>query len=229
MALILSIETSTPVCSVALARDGKILGLEESFDEKSHATQLTVFIQSILEKNQLKAEDLDAVSVSQGPGSYTGLRIGVSVAKGICYAAQKPLIAINTMKVMALMAQSLMDNKHSVLCPLLDARRMEVYSAVFSSTLEEKEAVKAEIIDSESFKNLLEQQTVFFFGNGAEKCKPVIQHPNARFIDGIYPSAKYMAPLAEDAYKASDFKNVAYFEPFYLKDFVATVPKNKIW
>jgi len=229
MALILSIETSTNICSAALARDGKVLGLEESFEDKSHASQLTLFIQKLLHQQNLNAPDLDAVSISQGPGSYTGLRIGVSVAKGICYAVHKPLIAVNTLKAIALMAKETVQNQKAFLCPMIDARRMDVYSALFSYQMEEKQETRAEIIDHLAYQELLETQPIVFFGNGAEKCKEVLIHPNALILDGIYPSAKYMAILAEEAFKADDFKDVAYFEPFYLKDFVATVPKNKLF
>ncbi len=229
MALIVSIETSTNICSAALARDGKVIGLVESSDEKSHASQLTLFIQKLLQEQNLHANDLDAVSVSHGPGSYTGLRIGVSVAKGICYAVGKPLIAVNTLKAIALMAKESIPESKGLLCPMIDARRMEVYSALFNWQLDVLKEISAEVIDHLSYQEMLEKQTIYFFGNGAEKCKDVLVHPNAHILEGIYPSAKYMAILAEDAFQKTDFKDVAYFEPFYLKDFVATIPKNKIF
>jgi tRNA threonylcarbamoyladenosine biosynthesis protein TsaB len=229
MALILSIETATQVCSVALAKEGRVIDNRESFEDKSHATLLTVFINDILNANNLTAADLDSISISEGPGSYTGLRIGVSVAKGICYAAKKPLIAVNTLKAMALMASEKVSDKNTLLCPQIDARRMEVYASIFSPNLEIIRQTKAEIIDTQSYGEFLEKQAVAFFGNGADKCKQVLTHRNAQFIEDIYPSAKYMAILAEALYQQNDFKDVAYFEPFYLKDFVATIPKRKIF
>lgn len=229
MALLLNIETSTPVCSVALSKDGKLIGQRESFDERSHASLLTVFINQLLEENQLQASQLDAISVSEGPGSYTGLRIGVSVAKGICYAANKPLIAVNTLKAMALMAKERINDSGVLLCPQIDARRMEVYAALYSPQLNCIRPTQADIVDENTYLEFLNQQPVAFFGNGADKCRNLINHPNARFFEGIYPSAAYTAVFADALFHEKAFKDVAYFEPFYLKDFVATLPKRKIF
>lgn len=229
MATILSIETSTPVCSAAIARDGQVIDYRESFDEKSHATSLTLFIEDLLNKNKIKAEKLDAVAVSQGPGSYTGLRIGVSVAKGICYALNAKLLAIDTLKAMALMAdEHLKNNVPNFYCPMIDARRMEVYTALFDTNFDNHSETQALIIDGYQLNDLLENNTIAFFGDGAMKCQSVITSPNAIFIDKVYPSARYMATLAHEAFMQNQFKDVAYFEPFYLKDFVATVPKPKV-
>jgi tRNA threonylcarbamoyladenosine biosynthesis protein TsaB len=229
MAYILSIETSTQVCSVAIASDGLVIDSRESFDDKTHASLLTVFIDELLKSNKLQVKDLQAVSVSQGPGSYTGLRIGVSVAKGLCYAAGLPLIAVNTLKAMALMAKESMSDSSVLLCPMIDARRMEVYSELFDYNLIEKRGIIAEVIDSNSYLEALAKQQVAFFGNGAAKCSELFLNRNAQFIDNIYPSAKYMAALAHQAFTHQEFVDVAYFEPFYLKDFVATIPKRRMF
>ncbi len=228
MALILSLETSTPVCTVALSKEGKTIALKESFEDKSHATLLTVFVEEILAENKLKVQDLDAVAVSEGPGSYTGLRIGVSVAKGLCYAAQKPLIAVDTLKTMVLMTAPQFEGQELLYCPMIDARRMEVYSELFDQQLQRKRKIIAEVIDESSYADLLQQHKIVFMGNGALKCQETIVSEQAVFLDGIYPSAAFMGQLAFAAYQQKDFKDVAYFEPFYLKDFVATTPKKKV-
>jgi tRNA threonylcarbamoyladenosine biosynthesis protein TsaB len=227
MALILSIETSTPVCSAALSRNGELIDVRESFDEKSHATSLTIFIQELFDQNGFKPSDIDAVAVSEGPGSYTGLRIGVSVAKGLCFGLNKPLIAIDTLKAMALMASDKIENKPKYYCSMIDARRMEVYTALFDANFQKTEETRALIIDSDPFPEMLSQHTVAFFGNGSDKCRTIIDSSNAIFIGNIYPSAKYMGVLAFEAFQKAEFRDVAYFEPFYLKDFVATIPKQK--
>lgn len=228
MALILSLETSTSVCSAALARDGKLLAERVSYEGKSHATLLTVFVEQILNETRLEASALDAVAVSQGPGSYTGLRIGVSTAKGICYATGAKLIAIDTLKSMAIMAAKNASLRPDLFCSMIDARRMEVYTAMYNSNLERTCDTRALVIDSNSFAEELKSNKIAFYGDGADKCRGVIVSPNAFFIDGICPLAANMIPLAEEAYAAADFKDVAYFDPFYLKDFVATVAKNKV-
>ncbi len=229
MALILNIETSTQVCSASIAKNGKVIAFKESFEDRSHASLLTVFIDELLSENGIKPDYLEAVCVSEGPGSYTGLRIGVSVAKGICYAKNIPLIAANTLQAMASMASNKITGEKNLLCPMIDARRMEVYSAVFNSDITQIRKTIAEIIDEHSYAKELLLNKIAFFGDGADKCKQLIKHDNALFIDGIYPSAKYMAPLAQKAFNNKQFKDVAYFEPFYLKDFVATIPKKKIF
>jgi len=237
MAVILNIETSTNVCSIALSKDFKILSLKESKEEKSHASLLNVFIEEIFKANNLTASGLDAVAVGKGPGSFTGLRIGVSVSKGICYGSNTPLIGINTLHTMAygmannsiIKSLNLENIRDTWLCPMLDAKRMEVYSAFFDFNNHFKTPVSAEIINSNSFQNILTERQVVFFGNGSHKCKNVITHPNAFFIDNIHPSAQNMISLAEIAFKNKEFENVAYFQPFYLKDFVTTTPKKNIF
>jgi len=232
MARILSIETSTGVCSVAYSVDGEVMASKELFEANSHAAHLTVLIEQLFEENNITASaDLDAVAVSSGPGSYTGLRIGVSTAKGICYASGLPLIAIDSMHIMSfpIVNRNWEASKLPYLfCPLMDARRMEVYTALFDKDMNLSEAISAKIVDKETFKSILTNHRVVFFGNGSEKCKEVIQHDNAIFIDDIHPLAKNLAPLAENYFNKNKFVDVAYFEPFYLKDFVATTPKKKV-
>ncbi len=230
MALILNIETSTNVCSASLSDNGKIIDILENMDDRAHASTLTVFIEQLLEKNNIKCSSLDAIAVSEGPGSYTGLRIGVSTAKGICYAVNKPLIAVNTLTTMAIMAKESVPKieQNSLLCPMIDARRMEAYTSIFDVNLNLIQKTKAEIVDEETYLPLLEKHKMYFFGNGADKFKEVIKHKNAIFIDDIYASAKHMGTIADEHFNHSNFKDVAYFEPFYLKDFVATTSKKNI-
>ena len=236
MALILNLDTSTQICSVALALDGELLSLKESHEDKSHASLLAVFIKNILEENAKAIADLDAVAVSKGPGSYTGLRIGVSTAKGLSFGAGIRLIGVDTLSSMAagvIHGNQLENNaspkdKSFCLCPMIDARRMEVYTAIYHPSGEMIEPIAAKIIQEDSFKDILEQYRVIFFGNGAAKCRDLIQHPNAIFLEGIETSARYMVSPAESAWQQKSFEDVAYFEPFYLKDFVATIPKNKL-
>ncbi|KPK84518.1 MAG: tRNA threonylcarbamoyladenosine biosynthesis protein TsaB [Bacteroides sp. SM23_62_1] len=233
MALILNIETSTVVCSVSLARDGELLGLKESRDDKSHSSLLTVFIEDVLSSCHSDINDLDAVAVSKGPGSYTGLRIGVSVAKGIAYGTGCRFIGINTLQSMAYaVANDMLYGTHSdniLLCPMIDARRMEVYAAFYTTSNQPFKDIRAEIIYSGSFSDILQDYIVWFFGNGSLKCRNVIHHPHARFLDNIEPSAKSMVKIAEKAYNDRHFEDVAYFEPFYLKDFIATIPRKNIF
>jgi tRNA threonylcarbamoyladenosine biosynthesis protein TsaB len=236
MALILNIETSTPVCSVAISQDSKIIGIRESSRDKSHAAHLAPFIHEILEKNPIEKSNLDAVAVSRGPGSYTGLRIGVSTAKGITYALNKPLIAVDTLQAMTYgvvkklyRAVSRSFDPDTWLCPMIDARRMEVYSAFFDIHFKQRREINAEIIDTRSFQDILSRRKVLFFGTGAEKCKTVLKHPNASFIDHFFPTAEYMVPFSEEKFHRQEFENTAYFEPFYLKDFIATIPRKNIF
>lgn len=226
MSLILSIETSTTVCSVALTREGSTLATQKLFLEKSHSTLLTVVIQSLLDHTEVHKEDLSAIAVSKGPGSYTGLRIGVSTAKGLCYALDKPLIAINTLYAMAKeVSQYAVANEW--LCPMLDARRMEVYTSLFDPDLNEIEETKALVLDESSFHETLSQNNVLFFGNGSAKFRDLIEsNDRARFIKGVTPSASAVGILAAEALEEGRTENVAYFEPFYLKDFMATRPKK---
>lgn len=229
MACILHIETSTDVCSVALSEDGAILFSKEDYNGAQHAVLLGVFIDEILSMADSHAKMIDAVAVSCGPGSYTGLRIGVSMAKGICYGRNIPLIALETLKVMSVPVL-LMDEmpENALICPMIDARRMEVYSAIYDRALNTIKDVSADIIDEHSYKEYLEKHPVYFFGNGATKCQQIIKHENAHFINDIKPLARWMFPLADREFHNGIFQDVAYFEPFYLKEFVATVAKNKV-
>ncbi len=225
MPLILNIETGTEVCSVALAKDKQLLALVESSDGMEHGRLLSPFIEKVLNEQKITPNELDAIAVSEGPGSYTGLRIGVATAKGICYGANKPLIAINSLQSLAMIAAE-QNQKVDLLCPMIDARRMEVYTALFDLNGSFANDVSAQIIDESSYAELLKEKRVAFFGNGAEKCKPLIQSPNAVFID-IKHSAKGMISLAADKFAKKNFVDTAYFEPFYLKDFVVTTSKKK--
>ena len=227
MSGILHIETSTEVCSVSASQDGASIFSKEDFNGPSHAVVLGVFVDEALSFIDNHAIPLDAVAVSCGPGSYTGLRIGVSMAKGICYGRNIPLIAIPTPEVMTvpvLLFQDLPED--ALLCPMIDARRMEVYAAIYDRALKVKREISADIIDENSYSEFLAEHPVYFFGNGAAKCREKITHPNAHFIENIHPLAKWMFPLAERAMAEKDFKDVAYFEPFYLKEFVASTPKK---
>lgn len=225
MAIILNIETATKNCSVSIAENGEILVLKElNSGNYSHAEVLHPFIFAILKDVNLTAKNIDAIAVSKGPGSYTGLRIGVSAAKGLCFALNKPLIAIETLTSLSY-AISIDDG---FIVPMLDARRMEVYAAVYNGKHEQVRDIKAEIIDKDSFREYLEIGKVYFLGDGAHKCKEIIMHKNAIFVDDKYPSAKELAVLSYVKYQKSDIENVAYFEPFYLKDFVAIPEKKKI-
>ncbi len=225
MSLILQIETATTVCSVALAEDGIVLACKEVEQRNIHAEKITVFIDEILNAVGKSYTDLDAIAVSSGPGSYTGLRIGVSTAKGLSFAMDKPLIAIETLAAMAdgfkfLNGAIVADNV--LLSPMIDARRMEVFTAVFDVHGNVVRPVSAEIIDENSFSDLLKSRQVVFFGDGAEKCREVLAvHANARIINGFTNSATYLTIRAEEKYLAKEFVDVAYFEPYYLKDFIA--------
>ncbi len=226
MSLILSIETSTTVCSVALSRDGELVATEKLFLEKSHANLLTVVIESLMNHTKLKFSELEAIAVSKGPGSYTGLRIGVSTAKGLCYSLDKPLIAINTLKAMAYEVNQFNVNG-ALLCPMIDARRMEVYTALYDTDLNEEEPTSAKILDNSSFDETLESTSVLFFGNGSDKFRELKSgNRKASFINGISPSASAVGKLAHQSFLNNEFEDVAYFEPYYLKDFVATTPKK---
>ncbi|WP_460220006.1 tRNA (adenosine(37)-N6)-threonylcarbamoyltransferase complex dimerization subunit type 1 TsaB [Psychroserpens sp. MEBiC05023] len=223
MSLILNIETSTTNCSVSLSKEGETLVLKEDNNVNySHAESLHVYIDDVLKTADVKQDQLKAIAVSKGPGSYTGLRIGVSAAKGLSYALNIPLISVSTLE--ALSNQVRIDE--GVIVPMLDARRLEVYSAVFDFQHEEIRRVEAQILDENSFNEYLKKGLVFFVGNGVEKTKTLINNQNARFIDGKLPSANEMGALSYAKYKKSDIEDVAYFEPFYLKDFIALKPKS---
>ena len=222
MSYILNIETATKNCSVALAKDGKTILCKEIAEEGySHAERLHVFIEEIIKEAGITFQDILAIAVSQGPGSYTGLRIGVSAAKGLCFALDIPLIALDTLQVLASQAKVF----DGLIIPMLDARRMEVYSAVFTPNFESKRAVEAEIISENSFEEF--QEILYFVGDCAEKCKPVLIKENFIFLDEIkFPSAKEMSCLSFEKYQKNDFVDVAYFEPYYLKDFMMTISKK---
>ena len=223
MALILNIETATTNCSVSLSKEGETFALlEDNSKQYSHAERLHVYIQDILKNNEVKPSQLDAIAVSKGPGSYTGLRIGVSAAKGLSFALDIPLISVSTLEALA--RQVKITNGYII--PMLDARRMEVYSAVFDSNYTLVRAIEAQIIEPDVFTNYLDDSEVYFVGNGVEKTKTIIQHKHAFFIEEKMPSANEMSLIAYSKYKKNDIEDVAYFEPFYLKDFVALKPKK---
>ena len=228
MSCILNIETSTNVCSVAVSQDGSCIFNKEDHDGPNHAVILGVFVQEALSFIDSHAIPLDAVAVSCGPGSYTGLRIGLSMAKGICYGRDVKLIAIPTLELMCvpLLLGEKINEENALLCPMIDARRMEVYSQFFDRALNEVRSINADIVESNTYDDILAQQPVYFFGNGAEKCHEVLTHHNAHIIEGIVPLAKNMYPLAEKRMANEQFEDVAYFVPFYLKDFVAKEAKK---
>jgi tRNA threonylcarbamoyladenosine biosynthesis protein TsaB len=224
MTYILQIETATTVCSVALARDGETLAVKQINERNIHAEVITLFIEGLLKEQGINYAQLDAVAVSSGPGSYTGLRIGVSTAKGVCFALDKPLIAIETLEAMTNGAalELKYDEKDILLCPMIDARRMEVYTAIFDTSGERIKPTTAEIIDENSFSDLLKHYAILFFGDGADKCLAVLgTNPNARFLTGFDNSAAHLSQKAFEKFRAQDFVDVAYFEPYYLKDFIA--------
>ncbi len=231
--VLLHIETSTNICSVALSQGNRCLGVKESSDDKSHAALLTIFIEELLKENDIKPADIDAVAVSMGPGSYTGLRIGVSTAKGICYGTNAKLIPVNTLKAMAIQIKESdaanNTNGNKLYAPMIDARRMEVYSAFFNDNLDTIKDISADIIDENSYAEYIKDNTIVMAGNGAAKCKEVLTDSKFVLADNIVPSAKTMIPLALEDYNNGKFADVAYFEPFYLKDFVATTPKKKFF
>lgn len=228
MAKILQIETATQVCSVALSIDGKTVAIKEEHGQNIHASNVTLFIDEVVKAAGLTYQSIDAVDVSKGPGSYTGLRIGVSTAKGLCYALEKPLIAIETLEMMAAVFQMENPEYSGLICPMIDARRMEVYTSVYNSSLEVIKPTSAKIIDETSFADLLSQNKITFLGDGAAKCAETLHHPNAVFSDQNFNAASYMSALASKAYNQEHFEDVAYFEPFYLKDFVVTQSKKKV-
>lgn len=233
MSLLLHIETSETICSVALAENGNLIRLRETTEERQHASALAVLIQDLMAETGTSIKSLDAVAVSKGPGSYTGLRIGVSTAKGICYAKDIPLIAVGTLDAMT---QGLIEQPELVsitndtlLCPMIDARRMEVYRALYNAQGKRIEEVQAEILQADSFDYLPANQPIILFGSGAAKCNKLIEISNICIIEQFSMSARFMIKLAYALYNDKSFENTAYFEPFYLKDFVATTPKNKVF
>ena len=227
MALILHIETATEVCSVAVSNNKELLAIKETVGGNSHSANLTTFIEEVIKQAGITLQQLDAVAVSKGPGSYTGLRIGISTAKGLCYGLDIPMIAVDTLKAMAWGASN--GNDADVLyCPMIDARRMEVYAGVYDKNNTTLREVKADIVDDTIYKEYLDNNIVMFFGNGAEKCRELLStHSNAKFMDNNFASAPKMISLAADKYEQKQFEDVAYFEPFYLKDFIAAKPVVK--
>lgn len=227
MSSILFIETSTDVCSVAVSHDGAIIFNKEDHTGPHHNERLGSFVDEALSYTDNHALPLDYVAVSCGPGSYTGLRIGVSMAKGICYGRNLKLIAVPTLELLCVpvLLRELVTDDAALLCPMLDARRMEVYAQVFDRALQEKRPIHSDVVDAETYKEFL-SHPMYFFGNGAAKCMKAINHPNAHLIEGIEPLAKNMLPLAEKCIAQGKFEDVAYFVPFYLKDFVAKQPRK---
>ncbi len=234
--MILCIETSTAVCSVALVDKGNVVALRESLDGQNHAEKITIFIDEMMKEAGVAYKDLDAIATSMGPGSYTGLRIGVSTAKGFCYALEKPLIAIDTLAAMAYgfigqqstSSSQQPESSRSILCPMIDARRMEVYSAFFNDKLERMSETEAIVIDENSFIDMKKDNHLYLFGDGADKLVTLFENDeNITVVEKFHCSASYMAELADEAFKNKKFVDMAYFEPFYLKDFVPGMPKVK--
>ena len=230
MSCILHIETSTNVCSVAVSEDGKVIFDKADRTGNNHAEALGSFVDEALSFADSHAIPVDAVAVSGGPGSYTGLRIGVSMAKGVCYALDIPLLSVPTLELMSvpvlLRHEDIEDN--ALLCPMIDARRMEVYAALYDRALKPVRGIQADVVDADTYRQWLDERPVYFFGNGAAKCMEAINHPNAKLIEGIEPVAKWMMPLAERKMLNDEREDVAYYVPFYLKDFVAKMPKKLI-
>ena len=228
MSCILHIETSTSVCSVAVSEDGKVIFDKADRTGNNHAEALGSFVDEAMSFADSHAIPLDAVAVSGGPGSYTGLRIGVSMAKGVCYALDIPLISVSTLELMCVPVLLRYDDmeENALLCPMIDARRMEVYASLYDRALKSVRDIQADVVDSDTYRKWLDERPVYFFGNGAAKCIETINHPNAHLIDGIEPLAKWMMPLAEKKMLNNIHEDVAYYVPFYLKDFVAKTPKK---
>ena len=229
MACILHIETSTQVCSVAVSEDSHVIFQLEDHSGPNHAERLGSMVDEALSFTDNHAIPFDAVAVSCGPGSYTGLRIGVSMAKGICYGRNLKLIAVPTLELMCVpVLLREMVEENALLCPMIDARRMEVYAGLYDRSLKPVREVSADVVTEETYRQYLDERPVYFFGNGAAKCMETINHPNAHLIEGIEPLAKWMQPLAERRLLNGQTEDVAYFEPFYLKDYVAKMPKKLI-
>ena len=227
MSTILHIETSTNVCSVAVSEDSQVIFQQDDHSGLGHAEKLGTMVDEALSFTDNHAIPFDAVAVSCGPGSYTGLRIGVSMAKGICYGRDLKLIAVPTLELLCVpvLLRELAEDD-ALLCPMLDARRMEVYAGIYDRALKPVREIGADVVTTETYKDFLDKHPVYFFGNGAAKCMDIISHPNAHLIEGIEPLAKWMQPLAERRLWNGETEDVAYFTPFYLKDFVAKMPKK---
>ena len=223
MTMILNLETATTNCSVSIARNGEIISLrEDNSPNYSHSEQLHIFIEEALKGASLTFKDISAVAVSKGPGSYTGLRIGVSAAKGLCFSLDLPLISVSTLESLAMQGH---EKNYDFIIPVLDARRMEVYSAIFDAQGNRLRETKAEIINKDSFLEYAQKGSVLLIGDGAEKCRELLDHPNFSFLTAL-PTAKEMGELSYKKFKANDFENVAYFEPYYLKDFMLPTKKS---
>ncbi len=224
--IIINIETSTSVCSASLTVDAKPIVSYVDFDTHNHAKQLPLFIENILQELRNRHLSADAVALSKGPGSYTGLRIGTAFAKGLCYGLNLPLLAIDTLQLMA--TQALCSTQADILCPMIDARRMEVYCCLFARDLKPISPIEAKVIDQDSFHDLLQEHTVCFFGDGASKCETLLQHPNASFLNNIFPNATDMGTWAEKAFLEGQKEDIAYFNPLYLKEYHALHSQNKV-
>ncbi len=224
MALLLAIETTTKNCSVALFENSSLLELKEQNSEAfSHAEQLTLFIEEVVKKSNITLKQLDGIILSKGPGSYTGLRIGTSTAKGLCYALDIPLVSVSTLQAMAFGTSKKEDYK--LYCPMIDARRTEVFASIYDKDNNEVREIRADIVDQHTYDDFLKDK-ILFFGDGAQKCKLIINNSNAHFLDGVFTCAKDMGVLGFEKFSSKDFEDVAYFEPYYLKDFVAGEKKK---
>lgn len=227
MSTILHIETSTDICSVAVSENSQVIFQQEDRSGQNHAERLGTMVDEALSFTDNHAIPFDGVAVSCGPGSYTGLRIGVSMAKGICYGRELKLIAVPTLELLCVpVLLREIPEEDALLCPMLDARRMEVYAGIYDRGLRPVREIGADVVDENTYREYLDKRPVYFFGNGAKKCMETINHPNAHLIDGIVPLAKWMQPLAERKFLNEQFEDVAYFVPYYLKDFVAKLPKK---
>ncbi|HPY82530.1 MAG TPA: tRNA (adenosine(37)-N6)-threonylcarbamoyltransferase complex dimerization subunit type 1 TsaB [Bacteroidales bacterium] len=231
MALIISIETATTVCSVAIHKNGTCIALSEISEKNAHSSQLTVLLETMLRSHSLQIADCSAIAISQGPGSYTGLRIGTSVAKGLCYAANIPLIAVDTLQALALQAKKkhdIINTKSTILCPMIDARRMEVYTAEFSYNLQSLKSTYPLIVTENTVTDFHAQNTYYLFGDGSQKLTTILHQKNILYIPNITNSAESVGELAQQKFLSKDFVDVAYFTPFYLKKFQTTTPKKQI-
>lgn len=224
MAKILLLESSTTNCSVGIALNGDLIAIREANEGYTHSEHMASFTQEVLSEAKFQSNDLDAIAVGKGPGSYTGLRIGVSLAKGISFASEIPIISIESLKIIA---QQIRESGADYYIPMTDARRMEVYTAIYDSALNRLGEIEAKILDESSFHEILEKGSCVFAGDGSAKFKEVCKHPSAQFVDNIFPSVNGMAKLAEEKFKKDDFEDSAYFEPFYLKEFIAIKPKKQ--
>ncbi len=228
MPLLLHIETATDICSIGISQNGELLALQEADKPYSHIEQTTILIQACAKTADVALHQIDAVALSRGPGSYTALRVGTSVAKGLCYAFDKPLIAVDTLQALAMASRQKTQVENALYCPMIDNRRMEVLTAVYDQTGQRQSGIESKIITTDSFADYFaKDRTLVFSGNGAEKCKTVLTAPQAIFVD-VRCSARYLIPLAEAAFHANDFANIAYFEPLYVKPPNITRPKKKL-